>query len=136
MSSPYEIKYPANFVPALTDYPYVTEGKYVKGTYIVAETFEEINNLPTAGLVDGAPAYVSTTRRAYRYNAGDSEWVPEELPDEVKAELELEIGQETLARQQADETLQGNIETETTARQNADNAINNRINESCIWVSF
>lgn len=190
MSSPYEIRYPANFVPALAEYPYVTEGKYVKGTYIVAETFEDINNLPTESLADGVPAYVSTTQKAYRYNYGDHEWVPEELPSKVKAELEQQLAQERLARQQAisaeanarqsaDDSLRADlnqeitnrtsadaalgvridtnvsnisaeiaratgaesaldtkITNETTARENADTAINNRINESCVWVSF
>ena len=136
----YEIKYPGTFVPALKNYPYITESKYVKGSYIVVNTVSELESLNTKALVDGVPAYVASTKKAYRYTAG--EWTSEELPEEVKSEIEAEItalastlrgeitssvNNEKTARENADNTLQGNIDAEARTRGEADTALGNRV---------
>lgn len=67
------IKVPGSFVPG-TVKGYVTESKWVKGTYIVVQDLDEKELLPTDILVDGTRIYVVSEDREYRWTSGD--WVP------------------------------------------------------------
>ena len=142
----YEINYPGIFVPALTNYPYITEGKYVKGGYIVVSTVSDLESLNTKALVDGVPAYVASTKKAYRYTLANG-WANEELPEEVKSELEAEltalastirgeisssVNNEKTARENADAILQGNINTEADTRSRADITLQDNINAEAL----
>lgn len=66
------IKVPGSFVPG-TVKGYVTESKWVKGTYIVVQDLDEKELLPTDILVDGTRIYVASEDREYRWTSGD--WV-------------------------------------------------------------
>lgn len=66
------IKVPGSFVPG-TVKGYVTESKWVKGTYIVVQDLDEKELLPTDILVDGTRIYVVSEDREYRWASGD--WV-------------------------------------------------------------
>lgn len=67
------IKVPGSFVPG-TVKGYVTESKWVKGTYIVVQDLDEKELLPTNILVDGTRIYVVSEDREYRWASSD--WVP------------------------------------------------------------
>lgn len=66
------IKVPGSFVPG-TVKGYVTESKWVKGTYIVVQDLDERELLPTDILVEGTRIYVVSEDREYRWTSGD--WV-------------------------------------------------------------
>lgn len=74
------IKVPGQFVSGTVN-GFVTEARWVKGTYIVVNTVEEANQVPLTVRVDGTPVYVVETKTEYRWLNGDWEVKPQPLQD-------------------------------------------------------
>lgn len=74
------IKVPGIFTPGTVN-GFVTEARWVKGTYIVVNTVEEANQIPLTVRVDGTPVYVVETKTEYRWLNGDWEVKPQPLQD-------------------------------------------------------
>ena len=74
------IKVPGYFVPGTVD-GFVTEARWVRGTYIVVNTVEEANLIPMSVRVDGTLVYVVSTDTEYRWVAGDWEVIPKSFSD-------------------------------------------------------
>lgn len=74
------IKVPGQFVPGTVD-GFVTEARWVKGTYIVVKTVEEANLVPMSVRVDGTLVYVSDNDTEYRWIGDDWEVIPKPFSD-------------------------------------------------------
>ena len=74
------IKVPGQFVPGTVD-GFVTEARWVKGTYIVVKTVEEANLVPMSVRVDGTLVYVSDNDTEYRWVGDDWEVIPKSFSD-------------------------------------------------------
>ena len=74
------INVPGIFTPGIVD-GYITESRWIKGTYIVVNTVEEANQIPLTVRVNGTPVYVVETRTEYRWINGDWEVKPQPLQD-------------------------------------------------------
>lgn len=74
------IKVPGQFVPGTVD-GFVTEARWVKGTYIVVKTVEEANLVPMSVRVDGTLVYVSDNDTEYRWIGDDWEVIPKSFSD-------------------------------------------------------
>lgn len=74
------IKVPGQFVPGTVD-GFVTEARWVKGTYIVVKTVEEANLVPMSVRVDGTLVYVSDNDTEYRWTGDDWEVIPKPFSD-------------------------------------------------------
>lgn len=53
---------------------YITESRWVKGTYVVLPTFDDRALIPQGALVEGTKIYVAAENREYRYI--DNNWQP------------------------------------------------------------
>ena len=74
------IKVPGQFVSGTVD-GFVTEARWVKGTYIVVKTVEEANLVPMSVRVDGTLVYVSDNDTEYRWVGDDWEVIPKSFSD-------------------------------------------------------
>ena len=74
------IKVPGQFVPGTVD-GFVTEARWVKGTYIVVKTVDEANLIPMSVRVDGTLVYVSDNDTEYRWVGDDWEVIPKSFSD-------------------------------------------------------
>ena len=74
------IKVPGQFVPGTVD-GFVTEARWVKGTYIVVSTVDEANLIPMSARVDGTLVYVLENDTEYRWIGDDWEVIPKSFSD-------------------------------------------------------
>ncbi len=57
---------------------YVTESKYVKGSFIVVDNIEEAKALPVTVLQDKTPIFIKDISQIYQYDEGKESFVPSE----------------------------------------------------------
>ena len=62
---------------------YLADAKNIKGTYVVVEYPEDLENLPEATIVAGSLAYVTYNSSFYIYNGGWSKIILESIPDDI-----------------------------------------------------
>ena len=74
------IKVPGQFVPGTVN-GFVTEARWVRGTYVVVNTVDEANLIPLGSRVDGTLVYVLDTDTEYRWKDGDWEVIPKAFSD-------------------------------------------------------
>ena len=74
------IKVPGQFVPGTVD-GFVTEARWVKGTYVVVNTVDEANLIPMSVRVDGTLVYVAENDTEYLWVGSDWEVIPKAFSD-------------------------------------------------------
>ena len=74
------IKVPGQFVPGTVD-GFVTEARWVRGTYVVVNTVDEANLIPMSVRVDGTLVYVAENDTEYRWVGSDWEVIPKAFSD-------------------------------------------------------
>lgn len=77
------IKVPGFFSPGTVN-GYVTEARWIRGTYVVVNTLVEANQIPLTVRIDGTVVYVNETRTEYRWEAGNWEVLHREFEDAPK----------------------------------------------------
>ena len=74
------IKVPGQFVPGTVD-GFVTEARWVRGTYVVVNTVDEANLIPMSVRIDGTLVYVAENDTEYRWVGSDWEVIPKAFSD-------------------------------------------------------